>query len=202
LSPPPSDNIQRAFDAARFGPARTLNLRDGLPTADAAVTRTEAWLRERQVTAAGEDVLVITGRGRGSTDGVPVVREAVSRLFIFLKRVGVVADVREHTAGAFIVRLATLRELVDAPRRNRRRTPPPVPHDPAVLQGLDPETRDALRRLAQCSLEVLGISARTPTFLADEMVRQFTRFVANIPDGPERAARLRHAIDAALEEYQ
>lgn len=202
MSPPSNGNIQHAFDAARFGPARTLNLREGLPSGDDAVKRAEAWLRERQVTAPGEDVLVITGRGRGSADGVPVIREAMLRLFPVLRRGGVIEHVQEHTAGAFIVRLATLRALVEAPRRNRRRTPPPVPRDPAVLQGLEPDTRAALRRLAELALEALGISPRTPTFVADEMVRQFTRLVENIPDGAERGAMLKGAIDAALEEYQ
>jgi hypothetical protein len=202
LSPPPNGSIQHAFDEARFGPTRTLNLRATLPSGDEAVKRADAWLRERQVTAPGEDVLVITGRGRGSADGVPVIREAVLRLFPVLRRAGVIAQVQEHTAGAFIVRLATLRALVEAPRRNRRRTPPPVPRDPAVLQGLDPDTRAALRHLAQLALEALGISPRTPSFVADEMVRQFTRLVENIPDGAKRDDMLRSAIDAALEEYQ
>jgi hypothetical protein len=202
LSQPPDGSLQQAFDAARFGPSRTLNLREGLPTGDDAARRAEAWLRERQVTAPGEDVLVITGRGRGSTDGVPVIRDAILRLFPMLRRRGVILDAREHTAGAFIVRLASLRDLVDAPRRNRRRTPPPRPRDPAILQGLDPETRIALQRLAEYALDAFGVSRRTGTFISDEMVRQFTRLVGNIPVGPERDARLRAAIDAALDEYE
>ena len=159
-------------------------------------------MRERQVTAPGEDVLVITGRGKGSTDGVPVIREAIVRLFPVLRRHGVIFEAREHTAGAFIVRLASLRELVDAPRRNRRRTPAPVPRDPAVLKGLDPDTRDALRRLAENALDAFGVSRKTPSFVGDEMVRQFTRLVGSIPDGPERDERLRKAIEAALSEYE
>jgi hypothetical protein len=202
LSPRPNGSIQQAFDAARFGPSRTLNLREGLPTGEEAAQRAEAWLRERQVTAPGEDVLVITGRGRGSVDGVPVVREAIVRLFPVLRRRGVIVEAREHTAGAFIVRLASLRALVEAPRRNRRRTPPPVPHDPQVLNGLDPDTRAALRRLADYALSAVGVTRRTPSFVVDEMVRQFTRLVGNLPEGPDRDVRLRQAIDTALDEYE
>jgi hypothetical protein len=202
LSQPPDGSLQHAFDAARFGPARTLNLREGLPTGEDAARRAEAWLRERQVTVPREEVLVITGRGRGSTDGVPVIRDAIVRLLPVLRRRGVIVEAREHTAGAFIVRLASLRELVDAPRRNRRRTPPPVPRDPAILEGLDPGTLDALRRLAEEALAAFGVSRKTPSFVGDEMVRQFTRLVGSIADGPDRDARLRKAIEAALSEYE
>ncbi|HZS61266.1 MAG TPA: hypothetical protein VFA43_18460 [Gemmatimonadaceae bacterium] len=201
MSPPPDDNLLRAFDEARFGPSRTLNLRDG-PTGEDAARRAEAWLRERQVSVAGEEVLVITGRGKGSEDGVPVIREAIVRLIPVLRRYGVISDAREHTAGAFIMRLATLRELVDAPRRNRRRTPAPVPRDIAVLKGIDPVTLASLRLLADHALDSFGVASKTPSFVADEMVRQFTRLVANIPDGPDRADRLREAIETALAEYE
>jgi hypothetical protein len=186
LSPPPRGNIQQAFDAARFGPSRTLNLRDGLPSGDEAAQRAIAWLRERQVTAPGEDVLIITGRGKGSPDGVPVVREAVQRLFPMLRRRGVIVEAREH----------------NAPRRNKRRTPPPEPRDPAVLAGLDPETRAALRRLADYALDAFGVSRRTAAFVADEMVRQYSRLVESLPETADRDVRLRRAIDAALEEYE
>lgn len=200
MSPPPDGNLFRAFDEARFGPSRTLNLRDG-STGEDAVRRAEAWLRERQVSVPGEEVLVITGRGKGSEDGVPVIREAIVRLIPVLRRHGVITDAREHTAGAFIMQLGTLRELVDAPRRNRRRTPAPVSRDIAVLKGVDPVTLATLRLLAERALEAFGIVQKTPSFIGDEMVRQFTRLVANIEDGPEREERLRSAIEAALAEY-
>src|ERR687890_2298779 len=106
--------LQRAFDEARFGNDRTLNLRDRLPTAEQAAERTERWLRERQVLGGGE-VLLIPGRGNGSEGGVSVVRDAVLRRLASLRRRNVVADVREHTAGSFVVALAPLAALVDAP---------------------------------------------------------------------------------------
>lgn len=154
------------------------------------------------MSAAGEDVLVITGRGKGSTDGVPVIRDAIVRLFPVLRRHGVILEAREHTAGAFIVRLASLRELVDAPRRNRRRTPPPVPRDPVVLKGLNRDTLAALRRLAEHALDAFGVSHRTPSFVSDEMVRQFSRIATSLPDTPDRDAKLTAAIYAALSEYE
>ena len=75
--------LRQAFDEVRFGAQRTLNLRDTLPTAAAAVSRTEAWLRQQQIERAGE-ALIITGRGNQSHDGISVVREAVIRLLFVL----------------------------------------------------------------------------------------------------------------------
>ena len=56
----PPSRLQQAFDELHFGPSKTLNLRDLLPTADQATTRAESWLRERQdaITAARHDDLV------------------------------------------------------------------------------------------------------------------------------------------------
>ena len=201
MPPRRPNGLHRAFDEARFGPGKILNLREGLPTADVAARRAESWLRERQVTAAGEEVLVITGRGRGSVGGVAVVREAVLRVFAALRRRGVIVGAREHTPGSFVVHLASLRALVDAPRRSRR-TAPPLPRDPVGVVGLAPPTRAALRRLAGAALTALGVQAATDTFVADEMVRQFTVLAASIPDGPDRETRLRAAIGRALAEYE
>lgn len=41
--------LQHAFDEVRFGAARTLNLRESLPTARDAASRLESWLRQQQV---------------------------------------------------------------------------------------------------------------------------------------------------------
>ena len=95
----PLTKLWQAFDEARFGAERTLNLRLSLPTADEATRRTDAWLRQQQIAQTG-DVLIITGRGKGSDDGVSVVREAVIRLLHALKRKGVVATHEEHTLDA------------------------------------------------------------------------------------------------------
>ena len=190
--------LDRALDEAHFGADRILNLRESLPTPAQAEARAEAWLRERQVARAGE-VLVITGRGNLSHDGVSVVREAVVKLLASLGRRGVVSSMQEHTPGSFVVRLASLRALRAAPRRTRERARVPKA-DPEALRGLEPETRELLRDLALRALEELG--ARDPAhFLEAEMLAQFTLIAAGVPEGADRERRLRAALQAALAEY-
>ena len=89
----PLHSVWKAFDEAQFGLKNTLNLRESLPTAADARFRTEAWLRERQVSRAGE-VLVITGRGNQSPNGISPVREAIVSLLPLLRRRGVVSEWR------------------------------------------------------------------------------------------------------------
>jgi Smr domain len=192
--------LRHAFDEARFGPQRTLNLRESLPTAEQATKRAESWLRQSQMARAGE-VLIITGRGRGSEGGVSVVREAVNALLHVLRRRGVVRDFQEHTAGSFVVTLAPIAELWEAPRRKRDRGPPDPPDEPPSLHGLDDDTRTLLRNLAERALEGLGVKDTTE-FVEGEMARQFSAIVASI--GGERGddAALRQAISAALEQYE
>jgi hypothetical protein len=187
----------------RFGPQRTLNLRTGLPSAADAMRRAENWLRQQQVAQdrEGADVLVITGRGRGSIDGVPVIREAALDLFARLKRHGVITDVREHNAGSFVVRLASLRSLVDAPKRRHHHVIRPA-RDPESLRGLDVETRAQLRRLAHVALDHLGVREPTPTLVADEMVRQLSHLAEGLPAGENRETALRRGLSHALEEYE
>lgn len=194
--------LARAFDDARFGPARTLDLRAGLPSVSDAVRRVEPWLRERQMARAG-DVLVITGRGAGSPGGVGAIRQAVQVLLGRLKRVGVVARVTEHNPGAFAVELAPIRALFEVPLRSRhadvRRTPPV---DPAGLAALDDETRKELRQLAEYSLAQLGVPA-DPAFVADEMLRQFSVIAQCIdPHETDRSGRLRFLVTAARHAYE
>lgn len=198
-SPPPRRGIalQRAFDEARFGGDRTLNLRDRLPTAEQAAERTERWLRERQVLGGGE-VLLITGRGNASEGGVSVVREAVLRRLTSLRRRNVVAEVQEHTPGSFVIVLAPMSALFEAPKRKREVMP--APPDPAMLKGLSSESRALLRTLALRALDALGVHGAPREFVNDEMVRQFAALAPGIPAGPDREARLRAAIERALEE--
>ena len=194
------NGLKQAFDEARFGPQRTLNLRESLPTADQATKRAESWLRQAQVARAGE-VLIVTGRGRGSEGGVSVVREAIHALLHVLRRRGVVREFREHTAGSFVVTLAQIAELWEAPRRKRDRGKADPPDEPPSLQGLDETTRVLLRNLAERALEGLGVK-ETTEFIEGEMARQFSAIVASI--GPERDddASLRDAIRAALEQHE
>ena len=198
----PLTKLWQAFDEARFGAERTLNLRALLPTPDEATRRAEAWLRQQQIAQLG-DVLVITGRGKGSPEGVSVVREAVIRLLHSLKRKGVIARHEEHTAGSFVVTLAPMHELLEAPRRLRdeaRKPQKPAAPGPPSLDALQPQTRDLLRELAAHALDHLGVHDREP-FLEGEMLRQFSVLVAGIPKGVERERWLREAIRRAMEAY-
>ncbi len=198
----PLSNLWQAFDEARFGKERTLNLRASLPSADEATRRAEAWLRQQQLAQAG-DVLVITGRGKGSPDGVSVVREAVIRLLHVLKRKGVVASHEEHTPGSFVVTLAPVHALLEAPRRHRdaRKTPAlPPPPAPPSLEALSPQTREMLRDLASHALDHLGVHDREP-FIKGEMLRQYGLLTAGIPKGVDRERWLREAIRKAMDAY-
>jgi hypothetical protein len=198
----PLTKLWQAFDEARFGAERTLNLRASLPTPDEATRRADVWLRQQQIAQLG-DVLVITGRGKGSPDGVSVVREAMIRLLHVLKRKGVVASHEEHTPGSFVVTLAPMHELLEAPRRLRdaaRKPHPPAPPAPPSLDALGPQTLALLRELAARALDHLGVHDRGP-FLEGEMLRQFSMLAAAIPKGVERERWLREAIRRAMEAY-
>jgi hypothetical protein len=175
--------IERAFDELRFGAERTLNLRDTLPTVVEATTRLKAWLRQSQAQGMRE-VLVITGRGLGSLDGVGRVRAAIARRCTALKRQNIVEGVVEHGPGAFVVSLFPFKAMMEAPRfRKHRATPAPVV-DPAELAGLHADTRALLRRLAELVLVRLGIRTPSDAMIGDEMRAQFatlTRAVAGAP---------------------
>jgi hypothetical protein len=193
--------LQQAFDEARFGPDRTLNLRITMPTAADATRRAELWLRERQMAKAGE-VLVITGRGAGSEGGVSVVREAVLRLLTQLRKTGVVRDMQEHTAGSFVVTLAPVTALFEAGRRSRRESGPiPVIVEPGALRGLEVETLVLLRQLADRALDTLGIQSRSASTIEHEMLRQFAALGSGVPAGADRETRLRAAMRVALDEF-
>ena len=190
--------LQQAFDEVRFGAERTLNLRLSLPTAQQAATRVESWLRQQQVQRADE-VLIVTGRGNNSEGGVSVVREAAIRVFHELRRKGVIEGFAEHTPGSFVVSLAPMSAMLDAGKRRREHAPPPAAAPP-TLDALDDVTRDALRVLAERSLDALGMRERDP-FLEAEMLRLFGKLAGSVPAGPERERRLRIAIETAMAEY-
>lgn len=204
-------HIQKAFDELRFGPTRTLNLRESLPTADEARTRVDAWVRGKQVERAGE-VLIITGRGNNSVGGVSVVRQAILALFPSLRRRNVITRWEEHTPGSFVVTLAPVSALFEAPKRRRERSAPPPP--PPTLAALSPETLALLRQLALASLSLLGVQEPEP-FVESEMLAKFSTLSAALgarderddePDTPDADERtdperaLRTAIRRALDE--
>ena len=190
--------VWKAFDEVEFGQKNTLNLRESLPTAADARFRAEVWLRERQVSGAS-DVLIITGRGNQSPNGVSPVREAIVSLLPSLRRRGVVSVWREHTPGSFVVRLGSISALLDAPRRKRERGASLATSNPQALEALESLTLSLLRKLAIRSLESLGV--RDPAnFVEGEMLSKFNSLAGGITPGQEGEARLRKAIAAALEQ--
>ena len=194
-------HIQKAFDELRFGALRTLNLRESLPSAAEARTRVEGWIQAKQVERAGE-VLIITGRGNNSIGGVGVVRQTVLALFPSLRRRNVITGWEEHTPGSFIVALAPLTALFEAPKRRRERTRP-VAAVPPSLAALAPETRGLLRELATASLAALGVQD-FEQFVESEMLAKFAKLSTALPesDDPEVAlqAAIRHALDELHEQ--
>ena len=189
--------LKHAFDEARFGAERTLNLRAHLPTAAEAARRADAWLRERQASGARE-VLVITGRGNSSDNGFSVVRESVAKTLRTLRRLGVVDAIAEHTVGSFVVTLAPMRRLWESARRAAPASDE-RPRGRSSTLGLAPETVALLRALAERSLDALGIRDRD-AFLGREMESQLALLVRAVPDGADRESRLREVIRRALDE--
>jgi hypothetical protein len=182
----------RAFDEAQFGDARTLNLREGLPSGTEAAARAEAWLRLKQVEGVRE-VLIITGRGANSIGAVPVIRTQVGQRLARLRRAGVVESVREHTAGSYVVRLSPVSTLLAAAER--------APHGPSLvanapsLAGLTSETRRLVQDLAVRTLESLGVHKTTRAMISDEMERQTALLTNAMPRDADREEWIR---DAAL----
>jgi hypothetical protein len=191
-------SVLRAFDEVEFGSTNTLNLRESLPSAADARFRAEAWLRERQISRAAE-VLVITGRGNQSPNGISVVRESILSLLPSLRRRGVVSEWREHSPGSFVVKLDSISSLLEAPRRKRDRTLETSTVNPESLKNLDRSTLELLRRLAVRTLESLGV--REPDkFVEAEMLSKFHSLAGGIKPGEQGEIRLRKAIEAALDQ--
>jgi len=190
------NRIQKAFDEIRFGPARTLNLRETLPTGDEARARADSWIRAKQVERAGE-LLVITGRGKGSEGGVAVVRKAVLALFPSLRRRNVITKWEEHTAVSFVVTLAPMSAMFEAP--NRRREPAAAIPIPESLSALAPDTLRLLRELAVASLMMLG-AKDSERFIESEMTTKFSKLTAALSGAEDPESELRAAIRHALDE--
>ena len=183
-------------DELRFGPRGVLNLREGLPSAGAAVQRAERWLREHQVNGTAE-VLIITGRGQHSIGGSAVIRPAVEKLLFALKRQGVIAGHAPYNPGAFAVELAPLRALAEAPARRRDRS---RPREVAEIHGLSRETTALLRDLAERSLDSLGV-ATDDRAIRDEMHRHLRLLAPGLTAGSGQEQQLREAIRALIADY-
>jgi hypothetical protein len=193
-------SLAKALDAARFGDQRTLDLHQWKPTAVQAATRVESWLQERQLQGATE-VLIVTGHGAHSDDGVSPVRAAVVARLARLRRSSVVRDVREHSPGSFVVALFPISRRFDTAAR-RRDPKPPAPVPPAELAALGQPMLDELRSLAVAALDRLGLRAPTPGQIDLEMRAQFARLTPGVPAAPWKEPMLREAIARALDELR
>ncbi len=191
--------LWNALDEAAFGLERILNLRELLPTASEARTRTDSWLRSRQVMKS-QEVLIITGRGNQSIGGVGVIRQEILGMLPSLRRRGVVESWREHNPGSIVVKLAPMSALLQAGKRRRDNTsamPPEV--SPAALSELGTETIRLLRQLAVQNLAALGVSDVRP-FVEQEMLRNFSTLAKSVAVGEKREERFRGAILRAIDE--
>jgi hypothetical protein len=148
-------------------------------------------------------VVIITGRGLGSPGGIGVVREGVKKTLSLLRRRGVVDGFSENGPGSFSVQVAPLTRLFEAPRRKRdiHKGTGVVARTGTTLAGLAPEIVADLRKLAQSALHALGV-ADAESLVESEMIRQFTMLTNSLPDGADREALLREAIQRALREYE
>jgi hypothetical protein len=186
------------LERLRFGPLRTLNVRSSRLTGQQSAARVEAWLRSKQVELAGE-VLIITGRGLGSLGGVPVIKEATRRVLTRLRRLGVISAFGEDTPGSFVVALAPLRSMLEAPAR--RRTPSTVPRTDQNIHGLTRETQERLRYLASRALDALGVKDASEDLIEGEMARQFSLIARTAPSGVDANRWVDDAVGRALREY-
>ena len=195
---PKLKSLWNALDEAAFGAERTLNLRESLPTAAEARARADVWLRARQVTKAKE-VLVITGRGNQSVGGVGIIRKELLAMLPTLKRRGVVENWREHTPGSFVIQLAPMTALLEAPRRRRGNAPAEKAVESVELAGLKPETLVLLRQIASQNLMTLGVT-ESQLFLDEERLRTFSKLIRALPTDGDREAGLQQAISRMISE--
>jgi hypothetical protein len=168
-------------------------------TGDDSAKRVEDWLRSKQVELEGQ-VLIITGRGAGSFAGVPVVKEATRKVLLRLRRQGVIDSFAEDNPGAFVVNLAPLRALLEAPRRRGAPMSGPVNRRPGIA-GLRPDVHERLRYLATRSLDALGVRNATEKQVVSEMERQFSMISRTVPPGVEPDSWIDQAVHRALLEY-
>jgi hypothetical protein len=146
------------------------------------------------------DVIVITGRGAGSIDGIPVIKDATQLVLNRLRRLGVIESYGEDTPGSFVVSLAPLRSLLEAPARRRNPTTTEVRRTPSI-HGLKPATRDRLRYLASRAIDALGVKDPSESVVEGEMARQFSMIVRTAPTGVDADKWVDGAVAKALREY-
>lgn len=160
------------------------------------------WLRQRHALAS-EPVLIVTGRGKGSPDGIPVIKESVIAVLHRLRRQGVVRSWREQTEGALVVELGSMNDMLTAPPRHRdskrEKKQPNSPSSSPYFSGLQPETVALLRRLAERAIFDLGIRD-AEGLVEPEMAQKLSVLVRGLPETGDREAALRAVIIRAIEE--
>ncbi len=161
----------------------------------------DGWLRSKQVELTGE-VLIITGRGAQSHDGVAVIRQATLQILRSLKRSGVIRGIQEDTPGSFVVELSPLRDMLEAPRRRRTRNDAPPPPSPPAIHGIGIAAEARLRDLAVRALESLGIDDPPESLIRAEMERQFSLLLRGRPALSISDGWLVSAIERSMEEYE
>ena len=193
--------LRQAFDEARFGPRRTLNLREWLPTPEVAVARAErvaaptTGRRRRRGSrhhgprqpergrlfrrSAGRDSIAPRAQARRR-------RGRTQRAYGWLVR-------RHARAGVGALGIAkapsrhrgTARAESSAVARRPRRGESPT------CSAISPSVRSK------------GSASRTPrTSSRGEMLRQFSAIASTIGDVPGRESRLRAALRAALDQHE
>ena len=190
--------LWRSLDEAAFGSERTLNLRESLPSAAEARSRTEVWLRGRQVTKP-EEVLIITGRGNQSSGGVGIIRREILAMMPGLRRRGIVESWREHSPGSLVVKLAPTSALFSAPKRRRGKEKADKQHRATSLEGLHDTTSEMLRQLALRNLDALGVD-HEQAFVQQEMEQIFSTLTNALPSAERSEESLRNSLRNALEE--
>ena len=191
--------LWNALDEVAFGAERILNLREMLPTALEARSKTDVWLRSRQVVKP-QEVLIITGRGNQSIGGVGIIRQEILGMLPSLRRRGVVESWRDHNPGSIIVKLAPMSALILASKRRRDgANAMPPEQDPKTLAALSSSTLGLLRQLSVQNIEALGVTDSKP-FIEEEMIRTFSALAVSLPVGENREEMLRAAIRRAIEE--
>lgn len=160
------------------------------------------WLRQRHALGS-EPVLIVTGRGKGSADGIPVIKESVIAVLHTLRRQGVVRSWREQTEGALVVELGSMTDMLTAPRRHRdskrEKRQPNLPGTMPHFSGLQPETVALLRRLAERTILDLGVRD-SEGLVESEMAQKLSALVRGLPETGDREAALRAVIIRAIEE--
>lgn len=191
--------LKKAFDEARFGSRRTLNLRAQQPTTAEAVMRCDQWLRLQQVEGASE-VLVITGRGLRSVGGFSPVREAIAALLPSLRRRNVIASFQEHNPGSFVVTLAPLKALFEAPRRRRERSSASSRRTIPQLAALEADTIALLSELASMQLDELGVRTPDAAMIEDQMLHVFSALSDAISSSAGKAGNTGGDVEARLQQ--